>query len=71
MKLGDDHRLDQAVYLWFKQKRMEGVSISGPMLCEKALQLSKSLHDETTFTASEGCRWSFVRDMVFASFPFN
>ena len=59
MKLGDDDKLDQAVYLWFKQKRMEGMPISGPMLSAKALQLSKGLHGETTFTASEGWRWRF------------
>ena len=56
MKLGDDDKLDPAVYLWFKQKRMEGVPISGPMLSAKALQ---GLHGETTFTASEGWRWKF------------
>ena len=61
MKLGDDDKLDQAVYLWFKQKRMEGVPISGPMLSAKALQLSKGLHGETTFTASEGWRWRFCK----------
>ena len=35
MKVGDDEQHDKAVYLWFKQKRMEGVPISGPILCEK------------------------------------
>ena len=34
MKLGDDVQHDKAVYLWFKQKRMEGVPISDPVLCE-------------------------------------
>ena len=62
MKLGEHHKLDQAVYLWFKQKRMEGVPVSGPMLCEKAVELSKRLYGETyngetySFTASEGWR---------------
>ncbi len=32
MKLGDDDKLDQAVYLWFKQKRMEGVPTNA--VCE-------------------------------------
>ena len=44
MKLGDDQQVDQAVYIWFKQKRMEGVPISGPLLCEKVLELSKCLN---------------------------
>ena len=39
----------------FKQKRMEGVPVSGPILCEKAVELSKGLHGEgATFSASEG-----------------
>ncbi len=32
MKLGNNQKLDQAVYIWFRQKRMEGVPVSGPML---------------------------------------
>ena len=44
MKLGDDQQVDQAVYIWFKQKRMEGVPISGPLLCEKVLELIKCLN---------------------------
>ena len=39
MKLGDDIQHDKAVFLWFKQKRVEGVPITGPILCEKAVQL--------------------------------
>lgn len=61
MKLGDDQRLDQAVYIWFKQKRMEGVPISGPMLCEKALELNKCLNGESKFSASEGWKWRFCK----------
>ena len=37
MKLRDDQHLDQAVYIWFEQKRMEGVPINRPILCEKAM----------------------------------
>ena len=43
MKVSDDQRLDQAVFLWFRQKRSEGVQISGPLSCEKALELSRIL----------------------------
>ena len=43
MKLGDNEQHDKAVYLWFKQKRMEGTPISGPILCEKAKQLQTTL----------------------------
>ena len=48
MKLGDDQLLDKAVYMWLSQKRMEGVPISGPILCEKATELSKTLQGETS-----------------------
>ena len=41
LKLGDDVQYDKAVFLWFKQKRMP---ITGPILCEKAIQLHKKLH---------------------------
>ena len=60
MKIGDDQRLDQTVFLWFKQKSAEGVPISGPLLCEKALELSKILQgEETKFKASDGWKWRF------------
>ncbi len=64
MKLGDDPLLDQAVYVWFKQKRMEGVPITGPLLCEKAVVLYKSLHKDaqaSDFLASEGWKWRFCK----------
>ena len=32
MKLGANENLDKALYVWFTQKRMEGIPISGPML---------------------------------------
>uniref|UniRef100_A0A1X7UXN4 HTH CENPB-type domain-containing protein n=1 Tax=Amphimedon queenslandica TaxID=400682 RepID=A0A1X7UXN4_AMPQE len=48
MKLSDDVLLDQCVYLWFKQKRMKGEPVSGPLLCEKAVDLSKRIHNEST-----------------------
>ena len=32
MRVSEDAVLDQAVYLWFKQKRMEGVPIMGQYL---------------------------------------
>ena len=41
MKVGEDSLHDSAAYLRFKQKRSEGTPISGPILCEKAVQLYK------------------------------
>ena len=53
---------DEAVYIWFKQKRMEGTPISGPILCEKAVQLYKKMHgEESVFSASTGWQWRFCK----------
>ena len=62
MKLGDDVQHDKAVFLWFKQKRMEGVPITGPILCEKAVQLHKKLYgDQSQFSSSTGWQWRFCK----------
>lgn len=61
MKLSNNVQLDKALYVWFCQKRMEGVPVSGPMLCEKAKLLHQLLHIEQPFVASEGWKWRFCR----------
>lgn len=61
MKLGEGRELDQALYLWFKQKRMSGVPVIGLLLCAKAMELGKSLKGETKFCASEGWKWRFCK----------
>ena len=62
MKIGDDEQHDKAVYLWFKQKRMEGIPISGPILCEKAVQLHKKMYgEESSFSGSTGWQWRFCK----------
>ena len=61
MKLGNVNKLDQAVYMWFKQRRMKGVPISGPLLCEKAAELSERLHGKISFKASHGWKWRFCK----------
>ena len=43
MKIGNDVKLDQAVFLWFRQKRAEVVPVSGSILCEKAVELSRRM----------------------------
>lgn len=40
MKLASNTNLDDAVYKWFTQKRCQGKPISGPILCEKAVQFN-------------------------------
>ena len=60
MRLGEDQKLDKAVYIWMKQKRMEGAPVTGPMLCEKAVQFSKRMHgEEAEFKGSTGWQWRF------------
>ena len=36
---------------------MESVPVTGPLLCAKALKLSKTINGETKFLASEGWKW--------------
>ncbi len=62
MKLGDDMKHNEAVYIWMKQKRIEGTPIIGPILCEKAIQLHKMMYGEgSTFQASCGLQWRFCK----------
>ena len=62
MKLGDDEQHDKAVYLWFKQKWMEGMLISGPILNEKAKQLHKMMQgNDSSFSGSIGWQWRFCK----------
>ena len=64
MRLANDDELDQALYLWFVQKRSQNIPVSGPLLTEKALQLHALLHESnmesvTEFKASKGWLWRF------------
>ena len=62
MKVWDDKQDDKAVYLWFKQKRMEGIPISGPILCEEVVQLHKKMYgEESSFSGSTGWQWRFCK----------
>lgn len=64
MRLADDDRLDKAVYLWFAQKRSQDMPVSGPVLCEKAVQLHEQLHESESvppFQASRGWLWRFCQ----------
>ena len=56
MKAGKDKKLDEAVAMWFMQKRSEGVPISGPILMAKALQFHAKLYPDggEEFKASTG-----------------
>ena len=60
MKIGKDEKLDQVVFVWFKQKRAEGAPISSSILCEKAVQLC-GLVGNSNFKPSRGWRWRFCK----------
>ena len=69
MKLGDNEQHDKAVYLWFKQKQMEGTSISRPILSEKVKQLHITMiGDDSSFSGSTGWQWIFCNDTEYALF---
>lgn len=46
--------LDKVLYEWFKQRRSEGLHITGPLLCEKARDLHKELNIEVPYIFSTG-----------------
>lgn len=54
MKLAANTNLDDALYKWFTQKRAQGEPISGPILCEKAVQFNEKLEGPSNFQASTG-----------------
>ena len=54
MKLAANTDLDDAVYKWFTQKRSQGEHISGPILCEKAIQFNINLGGASNFQESTG-----------------
>ncbi len=60
MKLADFPKTNEAVYTWFQMQRSAGMSISGPIIIEKAKILSKKFPEEgEKFVGSEGWlgRW--------------
>lgn len=67
MKLGKDEVLETVVFLWFKQKREEGIPITGPILQAKACELHKQLSEaqgdrvDQEFTASSGWMWRLCK----------
>lgn len=67
MKLGKDEELETALYLWFKQKREEGIPITGAILQAKAREMHKRLSEAQgdgavqEFTASSGWMWRFCQ----------
>lgn len=54
MKNPNNQLLEEALYSWFLQKRSTGQPISGPLVCEKALELNEKLGGDESFLASNG-----------------
>ena len=63
LRIGKDEELEQTLFLWFKQKREDGIPISGPILQTKAWDIFKKLHPESSeqFAASNGWLWRFCQ----------
>jgi len=61
MRMAADDKLDEALYLWFVQKRSQGMPVSGPILCAKASLLHAKMNGDSApeFKASRGWLWRF------------
>ena len=67
MKLGKDEELETTLFLWFKQRRENGVPITGAILQAKARELHQRLCEarpasyQRHFTALSGWIWRFCK----------
>ncbi len=59
MKLVENEKLEEAMYVWFIQRRGKGDPISGPMVCEKTLLMNEKLGGPKDFKASHGWLHNF------------
>lgn len=59
MKKGDYEKVNEALFTWFTQQRSKGVPLSGPILQQKAIMISKQFPETDRFTGSSGWldRW--------------
>ncbi|KFD50503.1 hypothetical protein M514_08571 [Trichuris suis] len=63
-------KLEEAVYIWFTQKRLTGQPVPGPLLCEKALDLTARLNEDPNFKASIGWLGNFKKNTAFGNLRF-
>ncbi|KAK9744784.1 CENP-B N-terminal DNA-binding domain [Popillia japonica] len=61
MKTAKNRDLESAVYEWFVQYRGQGQRVTGPMICEKALELNSQLKLADDFRATSGWLSNFKR----------
>lgn len=59
MKTGDYEKVNESLFIWFNQQRSKGVPLSGPILQQKAILISRQFPEADQFTASSGWldRW--------------
>jgi len=57
--MGSFDKLDEALYIWFRQQHEKDVAVSGSLLQEKVKILYSWLYPDTTtpFCASNGFKW--------------
>lgn len=53
-RTANNSALEDAMYVWFTQRRSLGEPLSGPLVCEKALQFNEKLGGPADFKASSG-----------------
>ena len=53
---GNDEDIDEAVFIWFKQKCAQGAHLSGPEIQAKAKRIA-AVKGIDSFQASSGCLW--------------
>ena len=62
MQIADDDKLDEALFLWFMHKRSQSLLVSGPVLCERAMEKHVQIQvgeSMPPFQASRGWLWHF------------
>ena len=65
VRAGEFEELHKALFVWLKRKQAQGIGVTGPLLDEKALELSKLIYgDNSRFSVSEGWRWRFGKRHV-------
>ena len=52
--MAENQTSDTAVYTWFMQIRGQGQPVSGPLICEKAMELNRKLGGKEDFKSSTG-----------------
>lgn len=71
LRTADNTILEDAVYSWLTERRSIGERISGPLICEKALELNRELNGPSTFKASKGWLKNFKLRHGIRKFPIQ